>query len=105
MRKERACDTRGGRLRNASARQGTDDEIGRGDWIRTSDPLLPKQMRYQAALRPDSRRALARRSNANCGLLIAECEYKPLCGLSEESATTAAPFCGRSQINNQQSAF
>ena len=29
-------------------------EIGRGDWIRTSDPLLPKQMRYQAALRPDS---------------------------------------------------
>ena len=25
---------------------------GRGDWIRTSDPLLPKQMRYQAALRP-----------------------------------------------------
>ena len=26
---------------------------GRGDWIRTSDPLLPKQMRYQAALRPE----------------------------------------------------
>ena len=25
---------------------------GRGDWIRTSDPLLPKQMRYQAALLP-----------------------------------------------------
>ena len=25
---------------------------GRGDWIRTSDPLLPKQMRYQAAPRP-----------------------------------------------------
>ena len=30
------------------------DFIGRGDWIRTSDPLLPKQMRYQAALRPDT---------------------------------------------------
>src|SRR4051812_27623149 len=30
---------------------------GRGDWIRTSDPLLPKQMRYQAALRPDSQDA------------------------------------------------
>jgi hypothetical protein len=29
------------------------EEFGRGDWIRTSDPLLPKQMRYQAALRPD----------------------------------------------------
>jgi hypothetical protein len=26
---------------------------GRGDKIRTCDPLLPKQMRYQAALLPD----------------------------------------------------
>ena len=26
---------------------------GRGDWIRTNDPLLPKQVRYQTALRPD----------------------------------------------------
>ncbi len=26
---------------------------GRGDRIRTYDPLFPKQMRYQAALRPD----------------------------------------------------
>ena len=26
---------------------------GRGDRIRTYDPLLPKQMRYQAALLPD----------------------------------------------------
>ena len=30
-------------------------EIGRGDWIRTSDPLRPRQVRYQAALRPDKR--------------------------------------------------
>ena len=29
------------------------DLIGRGDWIRTSDPLRPRQVRYQAALRPD----------------------------------------------------
>ncbi len=29
------------------------DFIGRGGGIRTRDPLLPKQMRYQAALRPD----------------------------------------------------
>jgi hypothetical protein len=29
-------------------------ESGRGDWIRTSDPLRPRQVRYQAALRPDS---------------------------------------------------
>ena len=30
------------------------DLNGRGGGIRTPDPLLPKQMRYQAALRPDS---------------------------------------------------
>jgi hypothetical protein len=29
------------------------DVNGRGDWIRTSDPLRPRQVRYQAALRPD----------------------------------------------------
>ena len=29
------------------------DCIGRGDWIRTSDPLRPRQVRYRAALRPD----------------------------------------------------
>lgn len=28
--------------------------VGRGGGIRTHDPLLPKQMRYQAALRPDT---------------------------------------------------
>ena len=27
--------------------------IGRGDWIRTSDLLVPNQARYQAALRPE----------------------------------------------------
>jgi hypothetical protein len=32
----------------------SDGESGRGDWIRTSDPLRPRQVRYQAALRPDS---------------------------------------------------
>ncbi len=30
------------------------DWNGRGGGIRTPDPLLPKQMRYQAALRPDA---------------------------------------------------
>ena len=29
---------------------------GRGDWIRTSDPLRPRQVRYQAALRPATTR-------------------------------------------------
>ncbi len=28
-------------------------DFGRGGVIRTPDPLLPKQMRYRAALRPD----------------------------------------------------
>jgi hypothetical protein len=28
-------------------------EIGRSERIRTSDPLLPKQVRYQTALRSD----------------------------------------------------
>jgi hypothetical protein len=32
---------------------------GRDERIRTSDPLLPKQVRYQAAPRPDSRTPLA----------------------------------------------
>ena len=30
-----------------------DGDAGRGGGIRTPDPLLPKQMRYQTALRPD----------------------------------------------------
>ena len=29
------------------------DSIGRGGQIRTADPLRPRQVRYQAALRPD----------------------------------------------------
>ncbi len=36
---------------------------GRGERIRTFDPLLPKQMRYQAALRPDKVAILHGRSN------------------------------------------
>ena len=29
------------------------EKIGRDDWIRTSDPLTPSQVRYQAAPHPD----------------------------------------------------
>ena len=42
---------------------------GRGDWIRTSDPLRPRQVRYQAALRPDSSAIIPRRPlplHVNC---------------------------------------
>ena len=42
---------------------------GRGDWIRTSDPLYPKQVRYQAAPLPDRfparRRAWWARQDSN----------------------------------------
>ena len=36
---------------------------GRGGGIRTHDPLLPKQMRYQAALRPEEGRIIERTSD------------------------------------------
>ena len=29
------------------------EDVGRGGGIRTPDPLVPNQMRYQTALRPD----------------------------------------------------
>ncbi len=34
-----------------------ESSFGRGDRIRTYDPLLPKQVRYQTALHPDDKRA------------------------------------------------
>ena len=34
------------------------DSYGRGEKIRTSDPLHPMQVRYQAALRPDENHQL-----------------------------------------------
>ena len=43
-------------LRPTQSKHKTSESIsesGRGDWIRTSDPLRPRQVRYQAALRPD----------------------------------------------------
>jgi hypothetical protein len=33
-------------------------KIGRDDWIRTSDPLTPSQVRYQAAPHPDLARKI-----------------------------------------------
>ena len=61
-------------------------EGGRGDWIRTSDPLLPKQMRYQTAPRPGTpvkyRRAGPSRQTRKAGsprIASASCA----CGLSQ----------------------
>jgi hypothetical protein len=42
--------------------------IGRGEKIRTSDPLHPMQVRYQAALRPDTRRDYNRLASGEKGL-------------------------------------
>src|ERR1700687_4794426 len=42
---------------NSNAIHGNLDFIFRGERIRTSDTLLPKQVRYQAALRPGKMRA------------------------------------------------
>ena len=36
------------------AEQSFESKSGRGDTIRTCDPLLPKQVLYQAELRPDT---------------------------------------------------
>ena len=49
------CDGKArGRDRLASVmKSGNIGKIGRSERIRTSDPLLPKQVRYQAALRSD----------------------------------------------------
>ena len=45
-------------------------EIGRSERIRTSDPLLPKQVRYQAALRSDRGRRVKRRGGELQGAAI-----------------------------------
>ncbi len=49
------------------------DLNGRGGGIRTPDPLLPKQMRYQATLRPDS----AIVSHPDCSGVMAQPRQKP----------------------------
>ena len=36
-----------------NSRKGCEELYGRGGVIRTHDPLRPRQVRYQAALRPD----------------------------------------------------
>ena len=49
----------------ALPRQDDDEnENGRGDRIRTYDPLVPNQMRYQTALRPDETAIVAGRHSA-----------------------------------------
>jgi hypothetical protein len=43
----------GGQKAQGSSELKTWDLNGRGERIRTSDPLVPNQVRYQTALRPE----------------------------------------------------
>lgn len=45
---------------------------GRSDWIRTSDPLLPKQVRYQAA----PRSVISEYMSAGCALASRACRHR-----------------------------
>ena len=54
---------------------------GRGGWIRTNDPLLPKQVRYQTALRPDAVSAKATEVYRNGALQTRCSELLMDCGL------------------------
>jgi hypothetical protein len=62
------------------------EEGGRGDWIRTSDPLNPIQVRYQTALRPGRLRLISLRPK---GQNASDCrhEEKP-----SENHTDTAPI-------------
>ncbi len=80
--------------------------IGRGERIRTSDPLLPKQMRYQAALRPDfsdciagqaplrhGTRAGARRKLFRiAGTLVTQCRRRRFCGADACDCAVSAVY-------------
>ena len=48
------CNNKSHEKRVLDIKSKTRFNFGRGGGIRTHDPLLPKQMRYQAALRPEA---------------------------------------------------
>ena len=73
------------------------ENIGRGERIRTSDPLVPNQVRYQTALRPEciaksySRCQVPRASFA---MPEAAAEWMPVSGMQSmgrEACRTAVP--------------
>ena len=55
----------------AGRRQRQPADNGRGEMIRTSDPLVPNQMRYQAALRPEVRNDTGMASGGQIALTFA----------------------------------
>ena len=60
--------------------------IGRGSWIRTNDPLLPKQMRYQTALYPEY---LAEHHDALCRWRSIVIHFRLCKGIFEHVAPSA----------------
>ena len=59
--------------------------LGRDDWIRTSDPHVPNVVRYRAALHPEIQNIYVVRYSRNSGTLHPEIQ-KNICG---ECATPA----------------
>ncbi len=64
---ERVADTMSAKFGRKIKKAGSENHyrlvyFGRGEKIRTSDPLHPMQVRYQAALRPDMLRIIAEAS-------------------------------------------
>jgi hypothetical protein len=53
------------------------DSTGRSDRIRTYDPLIPNQMRYQAALR-SAKREIVRREDTRSQSAFAESDNEPM---------------------------
>jgi hypothetical protein len=80
---------RGGHRRKGEP-ENASGGIGRGSRIRTCDPLLPKQMRYQTAPCPDGTRmvsawrAAARESADGWSNLLIGRKIRPTSGLSNE---------------------
>ena len=52
-------------IKQKRPRKGPFLMCGRGDRIRTYDPLVPNQMRYQTALRPEVRHSTSKNLMAN----------------------------------------
>src|SRR5687767_3877949 len=52
--------------------------IGRDDWIRTSDPLTPSQVRYQAAPHPEilARNGVKPFRQTECGVPESRCRFQ-----------------------------
>ena len=64
---------------------------GRGDMIRTCDPLFPKQMRYQAALLPDDGAVFYTLHFKAQDMICEKCIYFPAYSVSKKLCCTKSP--------------